>query len=290
MKNDYNIRNINMTSNIIDIYEDLFDRTDIFQVICKYVAYSKAGLLYDFGSTIIPKGTHLYRIRQYEDGKDFSNPIEWEPSPFKRQNRCNHEGETALYLGSTKEICILETYIKQNCKYVLAEYEVISDIEVGGFIYSNLENDSKWKILAGDLFNAFLIAPNRTPDNIDLFNLIDSKYNDTDFSNIRVKDINITKTLFSIPLRIAHINKLDKYYNITNQLCDIIKHKTPKGIRYSSCYIPVEITGIRCTAYNICLYESALKNIKFNRADICINDSNINARDIINTLLQNFEK
>ena len=140
---------------LIDIYKDLFNEPDIAHVICKYIAYFNAGITYNFGNTILSKGTKLYRIRKYKDNIDFSNSKEWEPYPKKQQNRCNNNGETALYLGSNETICLLETHIKQNEKYVLGEYEVISDIKIGGFLYSN-KNDSEWKILAGNLFTAFL--------------------------------------------------------------------------------------------------------------------------------------
>lgn len=274
-----------MGNKIIDIYKDLFDTQDIMETLCKYIAYSKCGLVYDFGSTTIPKATKLYRIRKYSPNIDFSDPKQWTPSPNKNQNRCNTNGETALYLGSTELVCLLETNIQQNEKYVLAEYEITEDIEVGGFIYVN-PNESRWKFLVAVLFNAFLIAPSRNSCNEHLFDILDNYFSDTDFSNIRLDTITNPKENVLLSLRIGCINQKNKYYNITNEMCNILKTKTPKGIRYSSCFIPMETVGIQCSEYNVCLYESALKSIKFLKSDIKVNTKKYTSVDMVKLLLE----
>ena len=271
-------------SEIIDIYKDILDMPDILGAVCKYIAQSKCGFQYDFGHTIIPKGTVLYRIRKSNESTDFSDKKEWQPAPHKPQNRCNHAGETALYLGSTGTVCLLETDIKQGETFVIGKYQVIKDIPVGGFIYLS-PNESNWKIIAGMLLNAFLIAPSRNEKNTDAFSVLDSIFDDMDYSNIRLKDFNDPKLELAMPYRIGMINKKDKYYEITNTLCDILKSRYPKGIRYSSCWIPAETVGIECSEYNIVLYEAGLDSIQFIEYEIKINTSKVSQKDITECLL-----
>lgn len=94
-------------------YNLLFEASNLLQVIVDYIAINKLGLDYDFGKSIIPRGTRLYRIRCYENDIDFSNPDQWKAPPHKPQNRANTKGQEALYLGSTETICLLEAHIKK---------------------------------------------------------------------------------------------------------------------------------------------------------------------------------
>lgn len=277
-----------MSDLIIDIYKDLFDMSDVLGVLCKYISQSECGFTYDFGTTIIPKGIKLYRIRRYSKDINFSNPSEWLPAPNKPQNRCNRAGESALYLGSTELICLLETHIESGAQYVLAEYEVTKDIEVGGFLYVN-PNESKWKVFAAMLFNTFLIAPSRNEINKELFKILDNYFDDIDYSKIGLSTLITTDDEIRLSWRLGRINQRDKYYSITNKMCEILKRKTPNGVRYSSCFVPIETVGIQCSEYNICLYESGMKDVKFTNATIKTNINKFNSTDLVNLLLTNKE-
>ncbi len=268
---------------IMDIYKDILDMPDILGAVCKYVANSKCGFQYDFGYTVLPKGTILYRIRDYNAHTDYSDIKAWEPSPFKQQNRCNQKGETALYLGSSEAICLLETNIHYGEKYAIARFEVVKDIELGGFIYIKPE-ESQWKIAVGLLLNSFLIAPSRSKKNEDVFKLLDSIYTDTDFSDISLKDV--FKKNMVLPCRIGAINKREEYYKITNELCSILKSKYPQGIRYSSCWIPFETIGIKSSEYNVVLYEEGLNSVKYVDHEIKTNMNEISQKVVIEILLQ----
>lgn len=268
---------------IIDIYKELFDCSDILNVLSKYIAYSEYGFLYDFGSTILKKGTKLYRIRRYSTA-DFSNQDEWKPAPLRPQNRCNYAGQTALYLGSDENVCILETHINKGEKYVLGEYEVLNDINIGGYTYAE-PDESKWKIFAGMLFNNFLIAPSRNEHNKELFNILDSYFSDVDYSDIKLSALTSPEEGKKLSWRIGHINKSDKYYEITNKMCTILRKQYPKGIRYSSCFFPIETVGIECSMYNICLYESALDDIKYISHNIKTNNREITSAEIAKVIL-----
>ena len=271
---------------IIDIYKDLFNASDILGVLVNYIANSKCGLQYDFGSTVLKKGKILYRIRKYSDETDFSKPNEWKPAPTKPQNRCNCKGETALYLGSDENICLLKTHIGKGEKYVLGEYELLNDIKICGYTYVN-PNSSEWKKLTAILFNDFLIAPIRNKNNKALFDIIDAHFSDIDFSNITLSTLKNSEEEKNLSLRIGHITQKDEYYKITNSMCSVLKNQNPNGITYSSCYFPIETFGIKSNAYNICLYEDALENIKFTNYNIKINNSELVAESIINLMLNN---
>ena len=271
------------SNGIVDIYRDLLDEPDILSFVSKYMAYSYGGLKYDYGSTMIPKDTILYRIRQFETTVDYSDKRQWEPAPHKPQNRCNRKGETALYLGSSEELCLLETHTPINAKYVLGEYIVEKDIEVGGFTYVE-PNESKWKQITGIILNAFLIAPSRNNANAELFKVLDTKFNDKDFSNIRLPDI-CSGNNMQLPFRIGAINQRDRYYGITNDLCALIRERYPLGIRYSSCYIPIETVGIKSNAYNIVLYENGINNVKWVKSDIKVNNCEVTPEGIADVLL-----
>ena len=274
-------------SSIIDIYQDLLEMPDFLGVVCKYIAQSECGFQYNFGSRVMPVGTKLYRIRKCDSNTDFSQEQQWQPAPHKPQNRCNAKGETALYLGSKEAVCLLETHIKYNEKYILGKYVVTKDIDLGGFIYIS-ESESRWKHLAGMLLNTFLIAPSRNEQNKAIFDVIDSVYHENNYDDIRLNDL-YSKDKFKLPYRIGAINKSDKYYEITNKLCSILKGQHSQEIRYSSCYIPVETIGINCSEYNVVLYDKGIDSVQFVNHEIKINKSKATAEAITEILLKEHE-
>lgn len=242
-------------------YKLLWESSNFLEVIINYVALNQYGLEYDFGKDIIPKGTKLYRIRNYETDTDFSNPNQWSPPPHKPQNRANRNGQEALYLGSTETICLLETHIKKGDIYVLGIYEVTEDIEVGGFLSHDSENMlHDW---AGIVLNAFLIAPARSERNKELFNYLDSYYGALTLDDF--KNINELKADggMQLPMKFGVLNQLEQYYSLTNQLFDILSKFIPEGIRYSSCYLPLETVEIKCSDFNLVLYSKGISKAKY---------------------------
>lgn len=63
---------------------------------------------------------------------------------------------------------------KKDEKYALGVYEAIDDIEVGGYLSYDLNNELHNR--AGMILNAFLIAPSRSARNEELFSYLDSHY------------------------------------------------------------------------------------------------------------------
>ncbi|APF22939.1 MULTISPECIES: RES domain-containing protein [Clostridium] len=241
-------------------YNLLWETSNLFEIIVNYVTLYKIGVKYDFGKSIIPKGTKLYRIRYYETDTDFSNPSEWRAPPHKRQNRANNEGQEALYLGSTETICMLETHIKKGDKYALGIYEVDEDIEVGGYL--TYDSNNILHNLAGMVLNAFLIAPSRSQRNKDLFSYLDSYYGVLTLDDFANTNKLIENGGLQLPMKFGVLNQLEQYYNLTNQLCNILSEDIPDGIRYSSCYLPMQTVGVECSDFNIVLYREGISKVK----------------------------
>jgi hypothetical protein len=265
-------------------YNLLFEASNFFEVVVNYVTLYKFGLKYDFGKSIISKGTKLYRIRCYEKGIDFSNPSQWKAPPHRPQNRANTKGQEALYLGSTETICLLEAHIKKGDVYALGIYEVAEDIEVGGYL--SFDPNSELHNLAGMILNAFLIAPSRSQRNKELFSYLDSQYGVLSLDDFADMNGLKEKGGLQLSMKFGVLNQLDKYYNLTNQLCSILSKETPDGIRYSSCYLPFETVGIECSDHNIVLYREGISKIKFFEHKIKTNTQDFDYTDFLKIIMK----
>lgn len=249
-------------------------------VISNYVALSKEGIELKYSSNKINKGTQLYRIRYFDNDIDFSDISQWNPNPKRTENRANIQGEEALYLSNDEFLCRLETHLKPNQKYVVGTYECIEDIEVGGFI-TPLSDNEMYRLI-GMVLNAFLIAPARNNKNIDLFYYLDNKYGQLDLDDFSIHDI----STMDLQFKYGVLNKNDKYYEMTNMICNTIKKNYPDGIRYSSCYMPIDTVGVKSSIYNVVLYSTGIKKIQFRKHEVKSNDFNYNETDVVRTLLE----
>lgn len=246
-----------------ETYRYIINASDVLDALSKYTVASIFQVPMDFDKSIIPKGTKLYRIRRWNPKEDFSQQNAWTSAPSKPQGRCNRQGQEALYLCSRPELCLLETHIQHNEKYVLGIYECTEDIMLGGFLngITSPAHDIVCHIL-----NAFLIAPARGENNRELFEYLDKHY-----GPLTINDAKYEHDL-ELPFRIGVINQRETYYNITNALCDTITQKYPQGIRFSSCFIPLETSGIRSDAYNVVLYQHGIPSIKFVKSRVITHD------------------
>lgn len=233
-----------------------------FELVINYIFLNQIGVHFDFGANVVKKGTKLYRIRDFRGDVDFSQASEWLPPPNKPQNRANKDGQEALYLGSSELVCFLETHLKPNQKYVIATYECIEDFDVGGFFTYSTEKPLLTQ--AEIIINAFFIAPSRSERNKEFFEFLDEyigKVTLDDLSNINL--IIDAKEEMKLPYRFAVLNQRDRFYELTNRISDAIALQYPNGIRYSSCYIPMETPGIACSEYNLALYSPAIDKVQF---------------------------
>ncbi|MDZ4994723.1 RES domain-containing protein [Clostridium perfringens] len=264
-------------------YNLLWETSNFFELVVNYTTLSKAGITFEYGKSVISKGTNLYRIRKYDSNTDFSNLNEWKTPPNRPQGRANFKGQEALYLGSTENICLLETNMRKDEKYVLGVYEVIEDIELGGYFHFNQRNLLQY--YAGIILNAFLIAPARNQRNKELFSYLDSHYGRLSLDNFKNMSELIKNGSFELSIKFGVLNQRDEYYKLTNKICDILSKSTPSGIRYSSCYLPFETVGIECSDYNIVLYDEGMSKIKFINYEIKTNLRGFTGADIIKSYL-----
>ena len=263
-------------------YDNIFYGSNLLDVVINYITLSHGGIDFDFGYQILKKGTKLYRIRSIKENVNFNDPLQWSYPPHTPENRANCKGEPALYLSSTENVCLLETHIKKGEQYYLGEYEVIDDIELGGFLSCEDFKKYSW-YLAGVILNAFLIAPARGDKNKDLFEYLDGCYKNLTLDDLQIGEAN----KMDLPLKFGVINKKEDFYKVTNRLIEIIKKQHPEGLSYSSCFIPVATIGILCSDYNIVLYRDGMKKIKFIKSSLKICDSKLEGLDIIKILINN---
>ena len=263
-------------------YEVLLDCANLFDLVTNYIVLDKFDVNFDFGTSMIKKGTKLYRIRRFDKNVDFNDASQWTAPPHRPQNRANRQGQEALYLGSTENVCLLETHIQQGEKYALATYDCVDDIVLSGFF---TEKKNMYHHIACVTLNAYLIAPSRNETNKKLFEFLDSYYGD-----LQPDDITDWKTDFDLPLRFAVVNKRDKYYCLTNDITDILRKQSPYGIRYSSCYLPMETLGIVGSDYNVVLYDKGIENIKFIGAEIKTNDKQLSDVGMLKIVCEISEK
>lgn len=261
-------------------YDNLFYGSSLLTIISNYIFLSDIGIDFNFGYQIIKKGTRLYRIRRFDKNVDFSDSKQWSYPPSMPENRANKKGEAALYLGTTEDVCILETHLNKGEKYVLAEYEVVNDIKVGGFLDCE-DYKSARKYLAGVILNAYLIAPSRSDKNKELFEYLDSRYKDFTLDDLQMSE---AKKL-DLPLKFGFLNKREEFYKTTNRLLEPIKRKYPCGLSYSSCFIPAATIGIVCSDSNIALYKEGMKKVKFIKHIIKTNGLNHSGLDILKILI-----
>ena len=263
-------------------YEVLLDCSNLFELVANYITLDKFGVNFDFGTSTIKKGTLLYRIRKFEPDVNFNNASQWTPPPSKPQNRLNRTGQSALYLGSSEMVCLLETHVQKGEKYALATYKCLEDLELSGFFtYKNYSGHN----IAGVTLNAYLIAPSRNETNKTIF-----EYLDVHYGNLQPDDIIDWKNDFDLPLQFAVLNKRNQYYETTNLIADILCKRSPYGIRYSSCYFPMETPGIACSDFNVVLYDKGIANVKFVVAEVKANDNPIPDVELLRIICENTEK
>ncbi|MBR3686495.1 MAG: RES domain-containing protein [Clostridia bacterium] len=258
---------------------------ELFDIIPNYLMLDKLGCAPNFCGRKIKKGSTLYRIREYDKTTNFSDASQWTAPPIdkRRQSRANKKEQEALYLASSELLCLWETHIKKGDKYAIATYECLEDITVGSL--SLLDSENININIAAFVLNAFLVAPARKEkENVEVFEYLD-KY----FGRVLPKDLKIEDGIL-LSYKFGVMNQEYKYYDLTNQICDVIMKFFPDGIMYSSCYMPLETMGLNCSENNIVLYRSGIEKVQYRSCDIKICDHDHSTLIPIKTIIEDYNR
>lgn len=179
----------------------------------------------------VAKGANFYRIRRVDGIKDPNVPKEWAPVPmkFSKKGRFNEKGESVLYVASDPFALEREVRLHEGDEYYLAKYTCNKSFKVGSFLGVNNQVNT--------LIHKITMAVAGSEDMTDAENkLIDEYYE-------RVKG----KDLFDLSLDMVaslYIYKmLPKLYDSTNKFAKLVLKKNEFGIRYSSVFAPIELSG-----------------------------------------------
>lgn len=267
----------------------MLDTSNAADIIPNYLALADQGIYVDYGKTVLPKGTILYRIRRYHDGVDFANPKEWAPPPRRPMNRANRTGEEALYLASDEAVCICEMHLMPGNRYVLGRYECIEDIELGGFLYGNPLVSHYDEI--GAVLNSFLIAPARGDWNKELFVILDAHYGKLSLDDFCNWNECLKEFAYELPYKFGVLNQRSELHQLTNCICDVLKKATPEGVKYSSCYLPLGTINVDCNLFNCVLYHGGIEHIRWIDSTVKTHtDGAINYLDCCSLMIKTLSK
>ena len=183
---------------------------------------------------VVPKGTHLYRIRRAGKsiGSDYNNPKYWGPVPKEKatQGRFNAKNESVIYLASEADsILEREVRLKENEEYYLAKYVCENSFEVGSFLGNcGLVNTILHKIAMSVAEEDALTEKEKK--------MIDH-YIEM-IGNVSVYDMALDA------LSPLYLNRyVAKLYDTTNKLGKLVMRNNENGVRYASVYAPIELSG-----------------------------------------------
>ena len=212
----------------------------------------------------VSKGSCFYRIRRVEgfDNTNYNDPKEWEPVPktLAKQGRFNAKNESVLYVASHADFLEREVRLKENEEYYLAKYVCKNTFKVGSFLGVNSQVNSLIHKIAMSVFGS--------EDLTEAENLLIDDY----LKNAKYKSLNELSTSMLASLYIYKF--IPQLYDVTNKLGRLVLIKNDFGIRYSSVYVPIELSGapqiitFNGVEYgNYVLTEKGYKNIEFVSAE-----------------------
>ncbi len=207
-------------------------------------------------SMTIKAGSFLYRARK-EDGKtNFYDSKQWTmpPNKYVKQGRLNEEYKPILYVASDEYLCGREIGLKDGDKYYLARYKCEKDFSVGTLFCRH------------SMVNTIL---HRVVMAVKTENLTENERITIQKYHIGEDKISIQE-IFNDYLSVFYIDRLIKnLYDVTNKIGRLILHNNENGIRYSSAFEPIELSGCNTILTldgeehgNYALTEQGIKNIR----------------------------
>lgn len=177
---------------------------------------------------VIPEGTILYRARK-DKGTPLLQESDWwmTPEKYVTKGRFNRVRKAIFYVGTMDYVLPREIGLMSGDAYYLAKYRVDNDFSVGSLLKINdivnyilhkvaiaIEDDSK---LTTEEKSVLVVKY----DKLKPWDLVN------DFNSSFYLHHQIGKDL----------------YDITNKIADLVIKKNENGIRYGSCYVPIEMSG-----------------------------------------------
>lgn len=179
----------------------------------------------------IEKGTALYRIRQIDDEKNPNDPKEWEPVPVKyaKQGRFNEKGESVLYVASAPDVLEREVRLKENDKYYLAKYVCKESFKVGSFLGVNNQVNTLIHKIAMSVAGSDDMTETEEE-------LMDEYYKWAKNKSLFDLSVDMLASLYIYRM-------IPDLYDVTNRFGKLVLKKNDNGIRYSSVFVPFELSG-----------------------------------------------
>ena len=207
-------------------------------------------------SMTIKAGMSLYRARK-DDGKtNFYDSNQWTmpPAEYVKQGRLNEKNKPVLYVASDEYLCGREIGLKDGDKYYLARYKCEKDISVGTLFCRHS--------MVNTIFHRIVMAV-KTENLTENERIVLRKYNVGE-CKISVQEI------LNDYLSVFYIDRLTKnLYDVTNKIGHLILRNNENGIRYSSVFEPIELSGGNAILTldgekhgNYALTEQGVKNIR----------------------------
>lgn len=236
----------------------LFSCKSLNEFLTMFFGYGINEKLSIFNESItIRKGMFLYRARK-DDGKtNFYDSKQWTMPPIEyvKQGRLNEKHKPVLYVASDEYLCGREIGLKEGDKYYLARYKCEKDFSVGTLFCRNS--------MVNTILHRVVMAV-KTENLTENERIILQKYHIGEYKK-GIQDI-----LDDI-LSVFYIDRLIKnLYDVTNKIGYLILHNNANGIRYSSAFEPIEVSGGNAILTlngeehgNYALTEQGIKNIRF---------------------------
>lgn len=179
----------------------------------------------------VSKGKNFYRIRKINGNKDPYDPVEWEPVPEELSNkgRFNEKGKSVLYIASDPFALEREVRLHEGEEYYLAKYVCNNSFTVGSFLGVNSQVNT--------LVHKITMAVHGCEDMTESENkLIDEYYEEANYKGLVDLSVDMLASWYIYKM-------LPELYDITNKLAKLIFMKNKYGIRYSSVFVPIELSG-----------------------------------------------
>lgn len=207
-------------------------------------------------SMIIKTGMYLYRARK-DDGKtNFYDSKQWTmpPNEYVKQGRLNEKYKPVLYVASEEYLCGREIGLRDGDKYYLARYKCEKDFSVGTlFCGHSMVNTILHRIVMA-------VKTENLTEN-ERINL--QKYHIGEYKTSIQEILNDYLSVFYIDRLVKNL------YDATNKIGRLVLHNNENGIRYSSVFEPIELSGgyeiltLNGEGHgNYALTEHGIKNIR----------------------------